>query len=147
MPLRSDGMDHQTRWRGPYSLVSFPISSPTPLPPFPLQAHLFPSNISLQHWLTLPPPSSHCDACKLLSGGESTLNQMASEGDLKITKGSTKTYTYYGDSGTSTLSSLSFLLQQISPLSLTIEPTLPSQSQRGSSANPTPLPSQKQANQ
>ncbi|KAL9631721.1 MAG: hypothetical protein Q9164_005734 [Protoblastenia rupestris] len=41
----------------------------------------------------------HCDACKLLSGGESTLNQMANEGDLKITKGSTKTYTYYGDSG------------------------------------------------
>ncbi|CAF9920546.1 hypothetical protein IMSHALPRED_004958 [Imshaugia aleurites] len=41
----------------------------------------------------------HCNACKLLSGGESTLNQMANEGDLKITKGSTKTYTYHGDSG------------------------------------------------
>lgn len=41
----------------------------------------------------------HCNACKLLSGSESTLNQMANEGDLKITKGSTKTYTYYGDSG------------------------------------------------
>jgi len=26
---------------------------------------------------------------------------MANEGDLKITKGSTKTYTYYGDSGKS----------------------------------------------
>lgn len=43
--------------------------------------------------------SSHCDACKLLSGAENTLNQMANEGDLKITKGTTKTYTYSGDSG------------------------------------------------
>ena len=43
---------------------------------------------------------SHCDACKLLGGGEFTLNQMANEGDLQITKGSTKTYTYTGDSGT-----------------------------------------------
>ena len=42
---------------------------------------------------------SHCDACKVLSGGENTLNQLANEGDLKITKGSTKTYTYTGDSG------------------------------------------------
>ncbi|KAK3170145.1 hypothetical protein OEA41_009531 [Lepraria neglecta] len=41
----------------------------------------------------------HCNACKLLSGSEATLNQIANEGDLKITKGSTKTYTYYGDSG------------------------------------------------
>jgi len=29
---------------------------------------------------------------------------MANEGDLKVTKGSTKTYTYYGDSGTSSKS-------------------------------------------
>ena len=27
------------------------------------------------------------------------MNQMANEGDLKITKGTTKTYTYKGDSG------------------------------------------------
>ncbi|KAL8795850.1 MAG: hypothetical protein Q9195_001730 [Heterodermia aff. obscurata] len=42
----------------------------------------------------------HCDACKLLSGGESTLNQIVPKDALKITKGTTKTYTYTGDSGT-----------------------------------------------
>ncbi|KAG6999474.1 hypothetical protein G7Y79_00035g071460 [Physcia stellaris] len=41
----------------------------------------------------------HCDACKLLSGGENTLNQIAGKDDLKITKGTVKTYTYTGDSG------------------------------------------------
>ncbi len=44
--------------------------------------------------------SSHCNACKLLSGGENTMNQMGNKEDLKITKGSTKVYTYHGDSGT-----------------------------------------------
>ena len=56
-------------------------------------------------------PSSHCDACKVLSGTENTLNQMANEGDLKITKGTTKTYTYYGDSGTSLPQLFSHLAQ------------------------------------
>ncbi|KAI4130124.1 MAG: hypothetical protein LQ338_001899 [Usnochroma carphineum] len=41
----------------------------------------------------------HCDACKLLSGGESTLNTIVPKDDLKITKGDLKTYTYQGDSG------------------------------------------------
>lgn len=52
------------------------------------------------HWklTTLP---SHCDACKLLSGGETTLNQIVPKDALKITKGTLKTYTYSGDSGTS----------------------------------------------
>ena len=44
--------------------------------------------------------ASHCDACKLLSGGENTLNQIVPKDALKITKGTTKTYTYTGDSGT-----------------------------------------------
>lgn len=43
---------------------------------------------------------SHCNTCKLLSGGPFTLNQIIPKSDLKITKGSTSTYTYYGDSGT-----------------------------------------------
>ncbi len=43
---------------------------------------------------------SHCDACKLLSGSENTLNTVANKDDLKVTKGSPKTYTYHGDSGT-----------------------------------------------
>ena len=42
---------------------------------------------------------SHCDTCKYLGGGAYTLNQIVPEEDFKITKGSTKTYTYYGDSG------------------------------------------------
>ncbi|KAI4118996.1 MAG: hypothetical protein LQ345_001027 [Seirophora villosa] len=41
----------------------------------------------------------HCDACKLLSGGESTLNTIVPASDFSITKGEPKTYTYQGDSG------------------------------------------------
>ncbi|KAL8901799.1 MAG: hypothetical protein Q9207_005022 [Kuettlingeria erythrocarpa] len=41
----------------------------------------------------------HCDACKLLSGGECTLNTIVPKDDFKITKGDLKTYTYQGDSG------------------------------------------------
>ncbi|KAK0509099.1 hypothetical protein JMJ35_008470 [Cladonia borealis] len=41
----------------------------------------------------------HCDACKILSGGENTLNQVAPQSDFKITKGKTNVYTYKGDSG------------------------------------------------
>ena len=43
---------------------------------------------------------SHCNACKALSGGAYTLNQIIPKDDLKITKGDVKTYTYKGDSGT-----------------------------------------------
>lgn len=42
---------------------------------------------------------SHCNACKILSGGTYTLNQIIPKDDLKVTKGDLKTYTYYGDSG------------------------------------------------
>lgn len=41
----------------------------------------------------------HCDACKLQSGGEFTLNQIAPKDNLKLTKGDLKVYTYKGDSG------------------------------------------------
>ncbi|KAI4086077.1 MAG: hypothetical protein LQ348_007343 [Seirophora lacunosa] len=41
----------------------------------------------------------HCDACKLLSGGESTLNTIVPASDFSITKGELKTYSYQGDSG------------------------------------------------
>ncbi|KAK5945131.1 hypothetical protein PMZ80_002335 [Knufia obscura] len=43
----------------------------------------------------------HCDACKLQSGGEYTLNQLAPKDAFKLTKGNLKTYTYKGDSGNS----------------------------------------------
>lgn len=54
--------------------------------------------------VTLPRESQahilcHCDACKILGGGENTMNTLANKNDLKITKGFTKTYTYTGDSG------------------------------------------------
>ena len=71
---------------------------PLPHRPVPLLPHLTPHdehNPRAKNCFL----ASHCDACKLVSGGENTLNQMANEGDLKITKGSVKTYTYYGDSG------------------------------------------------
>ncbi|MCJ1272850.1 hypothetical protein MMC21_000639 [Puttea exsequens] len=45
----------------------------------------------------------HCNACKLLSGGENTFNQMANQSDFKVTKGELKTYTYKGDSGNPTI--------------------------------------------
>ncbi|KAI9808069.1 MAG: hypothetical protein M1826_004366 [Phylliscum demangeonii] len=43
----------------------------------------------------------HCQACKLLSGGEATLNQIVPASGLTITKGkdSLGRYTYRGDSG------------------------------------------------
>lgn len=41
----------------------------------------------------------HCQACKLLSGGEYTLNAIADKDNVKVTKGDLKTYTYHGDSG------------------------------------------------
>ncbi len=41
----------------------------------------------------------HCDACKLQSGGEYTLNQLAPKDAFKLTKGDLKVYTYKGDSG------------------------------------------------
>ncbi|KAL8736350.1 MAG: hypothetical protein Q9181_002478 [Wetmoreana brouardii] len=41
----------------------------------------------------------HCDACKLVSGGEFTLNALAAKDDIKITKGTLKVYDYQGDSG------------------------------------------------
>jgi hypothetical protein len=44
---------------------------------------------------------SHCDACKALSTGAFTLNQIIPKSALKFTKGeeALKTYTYKGDSG------------------------------------------------
>ncbi|EPE30684.1 Mss4-like protein [Glarea lozoyensis ATCC 20868] len=47
-------------------------------------------------WLT---SYSHCDTCKILSGGTYTLNQIIPKEDLKVTKGNLKAYTYHGDSG------------------------------------------------
>jgi len=41
----------------------------------------------------------HCNTCKTLSGGAFSLNALVPKDDLKITKGSLKTYTYKGDSG------------------------------------------------
>jgi len=45
----------------------------------------------------------HCYACKYVSGGEYTLNQIIPKDNLKITKGELKTYTYKGDSGNDTV--------------------------------------------
>jgi len=44
----------------------------------------------------------HCGACKIMGGGEFTLNQIIPKSNLKITKGDLKTYTYKGDSGNDT---------------------------------------------
>ncbi|KAI9821131.1 MAG: hypothetical protein M1827_003865 [Pycnora praestabilis] len=41
----------------------------------------------------------HCDTCKQLGGGAFSLNQIVNKDAVKITKGTPKTYTYYGDSG------------------------------------------------
>ncbi|KAL8673788.1 MAG: hypothetical protein Q9168_001800 [Polycauliona sp. 1 TL-2023] len=41
----------------------------------------------------------HCDACKMLSGSECTLNTLAGKDDINITKGKLGTYDYQGDSG------------------------------------------------
>ena len=42
----------------------------------------------------------HCGACKIMSGGEFTLNQIIPKDNFNLTKGNLKTYTYKGDSGT-----------------------------------------------
>lgn len=41
----------------------------------------------------------HCGACKLMGGGEFTLNQIIPKDNFKLTKGDLKVYTYKGDSG------------------------------------------------
>lgn len=41
----------------------------------------------------------HCSACKLMGGGEFTLNQIIPKDNFKLTKGDLKVYTYKGDSG------------------------------------------------
>ncbi|ETN46835.1 uncharacterized protein HMPREF1541_01024 [Cyphellophora europaea CBS 101466] len=43
----------------------------------------------------------HCGACKLMSGGEFTLNQIIPKSAFKLTKGNLNKYTYKGDSGNS----------------------------------------------
>ncbi|KAL2419893.1 hypothetical protein ABEF95_007898 [Exophiala dermatitidis] len=43
----------------------------------------------------------HCGACKILSGGEFTLNQVIPKSNFELTKGDLKVYTYKGDSGNS----------------------------------------------
>ena len=43
----------------------------------------------------------YSDACKILSDGENTLNQVAPQSDFKVTKGKRNVYTYKGDPGTS----------------------------------------------
>lgn len=42
---------------------------------------------------------SHCTACKVLGGGEYTLNQIIPKTNLQVTKGELNKYTYKGDSG------------------------------------------------
>lgn len=44
----------------------------------------------------------HCGACKLMGGGEFTLNQIIPKDNFKLTKGDLKVYTYKGDSGNNT---------------------------------------------
>ena len=70
-------------------------------------------------------PCSHCDACKLIGGGcEYTMNAIATKSDVKVTKGSLKTYVYRGDSGMFHFSSLlSFIFSTIFFLFL-VSPTL-----------------------
>jgi len=41
----------------------------------------------------------HCDACKIMGGGEFTLNQIIPASNFQLTKGDLKVYTYKGDSG------------------------------------------------
>ncbi|KAG9778580.1 hypothetical protein KCU88_g4237, partial [Aureobasidium melanogenum] len=45
----------------------------------------------------------HCGACKILGGGEFTLNQVIPKSNFKLTKGDLKVYTYKGDSGPDTI--------------------------------------------
>ncbi len=42
----------------------------------------------------------HCAACKLMGGGEFTLNQIIPKKNFTLTKGHLKAYSYKGDSGT-----------------------------------------------
>lgn len=44
----------------------------------------------------------HCGACKILGGGEFTLNQIIPKSNFNLTKGDLKVYTYKGDSGNNT---------------------------------------------
>lgn len=41
----------------------------------------------------------HCNACKVMGGGEFTLNQIIPASNFHLTKGELKVYTYKGDSG------------------------------------------------
>ncbi|KAJ9493774.1 hypothetical protein LTR99_007502 [Exophiala xenobiotica] len=41
----------------------------------------------------------HCGACKLMSGGEFTFNQIVPKENFNLTKGDLKVYSYKGDSG------------------------------------------------
>ncbi|KAI9790083.1 MAG: hypothetical protein M1816_005553 [Peltula sp. TS41687] len=41
----------------------------------------------------------HCNACKKLSGGEATLNQIVDKDNVRVIKGDLKEYVYKGDSG------------------------------------------------
>ncbi|KIW34955.1 uncharacterized protein PV07_01685 [Cladophialophora immunda] len=43
----------------------------------------------------------HCGACKLMGGGEFTLNQIIPKSNFHLTKGDLKVYSYKGDSGNS----------------------------------------------
>ncbi|KAK4944113.1 hypothetical protein LTR10_016446 [Elasticomyces elasticus] len=43
----------------------------------------------------------HCTACKLMGGGEFTLNQIIPKKNFNLTKGDLKVYSYKGDSGNS----------------------------------------------
>jgi len=43
----------------------------------------------------------HCGACKLMSGGEFTFNQIIPKENFNLTKGDLKVYSYKGDSGNS----------------------------------------------
>ena len=45
----------------------------------------------------------HCGACKLMGGGEFTLNQIIPKSNFNLTKGELKVYTYKADSGKSRL--------------------------------------------
>ena len=41
----------------------------------------------------------HCDTCKKLGGGPFSCNQIVDQGDLRVTKGSPRVYSYTGASG------------------------------------------------
>ena len=62
--------------------------------------------------------SSHCNACKVIGGGEYTLNQIIPKDNFKVTRGDLKSYTYKGDSGTPLLLSPFFYPVQKAVLTL-----------------------------